>query len=44
VLEVWQRKGFKSNTFGSVARKEVTEMFIGSVAKEGVSEKQGKGE
>jgi hypothetical protein len=40
VTEVWQAKDFKSNTFGSVARKEVMGEFFGSVAKEGVSEKE----
>lgn len=40
VSEVWQAKDFKSNTFGSVAKKEVMGEFFESVAKEGVSEKK----
>ena len=30
--DVWQTKDFKSNNFGCVAEKEVTDEFIGSVA------------
>jgi hypothetical protein len=38
VSEVWQAKDFKSNDFGSVARKEVTVEFFGCVASEGLKE------
>jgi hypothetical protein len=36
-LDVWQTKDFKSNDFGSVARKGVRESFFGCVANTRVS-------
>jgi hypothetical protein len=35
--DVWQRKDFKSNEFGCVAKKGVTGGFLGCVARKGVS-------
>ena len=38
---VWQAKDFKSNDFGCVAGKGVTDVFFGCVANEGLREMVG---